>query len=692
MKAITVKGILLVTAFVTVLSCCNHSDKTELSDLVNPLVGTMSKPLLSTGNTYPAIALPWGTHFWTPQTGRTGDGWSYVYTDEKIRGFKQTHQASPWMGDYGYFSLMPVTTGPIADEDARASWFSHKAETAKPYYYSVYLADHDSFVEIAPTERAAVFRITYPEREMSYMVIDGEGLEIAGNTVRGYSTANSGGVAANFHNWFVIQCDTPYAFSEVADGHAILGFPTKRGQKVGFKVASSFIDFAQAEVNLSELGDGDFDRIAAKGKARWNDILGRILVRGGTYEQRRTFYSCLYRSTLFPRDFSEITADGRRVHYSPHDGQVHDGYLFTDTGLWDTFRSLFALLYLVYPDQAEKIIEGYVNHYRESGMLPEWSSPGHRDCMIGNNSASMVAEAYFKGIPGDYETLYEALEHDAHAYTEGSASGRKGWQYYDSLGYIPCDAGIRESASSTLEYAYDDWCIAQLGKALGKDVSTYEKASGNWRNVFRKDYGLMSGRCADGSFPADFNPFKWGGDFTEGNAWHYTWSVFHDIPGLMEMMGGPEAFEAKLDSVFSLPPIFDDSYYGFTIHEIREMQIMNMGNYAHGNQPIQHMIYLYNWCGTRDKTIAHVRDVMDRLYSPAPDGYCGDEDNGQTSAWYVFSALGFYPVCPASAQYAVGAPLFDKAVITRPDGHRIVLTPGSRLLNKNFISHKELVH
>ena len=690
------KRVLPVLTLLSILfvSSCTSEPATQSDpvDYVSTLVGTQSKHSLSTGNTYPAVAMPWGTHFWTPQTGRMGDGWAYVYTEDKIRGFKQTHQPSPWMNDYGCFSIMPSSV-PDPDEDARASWFSHKAETATPYFYSVYLADHDTFVEFAPTERAASFRVTYPQRELSYLVIDAyEGVtEVEGDRITGFVRNNHGGVASNFANYFVIESSVGFSYVKCDSGrYAVVGFPTERGQKVTFKVASSFISPEQALVNLQELGDGDVDRIAADGRERWNDVLGRIAVEGSDTDHLRVFYSCLYRSVLFPRDFSEITADGRRVHYSPHDGQVHDGYLFTDTGLWDTFRSLFSLLYLVYPDQAEKVIEGYVNHYRESGMLPEWSSPGHRDCMVGNNSASIVAEAYFKGIPGDYETLWEALDHDAHAYVEGSASGRKGWEWYDTLGYVPCDVGINESAARTLEYAYDDWCIAQLGRALGKDVSAYEKAAGNWRKLYREDFGLMGGRRADGTFPEEFSPYKWGGDFTEGNAWHYTWSVFHDIPGLIEAMGGPEKFEATLDRVFEVPPVFDDSYYGFTIHEIREMQIMNMGNYAHGNQPVQHMIYLYNWCGAQDKTRSRVREVMDKFYTAAPDGYCGDEDNGQTSAWYVFSALGFYPVCPASCEYAVGAPLFDKLTISRPGLKEITLTKNSKLFSRPTFLHSEL--
>ena len=345
----------------------------------------------------------------------------------------------------------------------------------------------------------------------------------------------------------------------------------------------------------------------------------------------------------------------------------------TDTGFWDTFRSLFPLMNLVYPDQSVKVQEGLVNAYLESGFLPEWASPGHRGCMVGNNSASVVADAYVNGIRGyDAEKLWEAVISDAHkVHPEVSSTGRLGWEYYDSLGYVPCNVGIKENAARTLEYAYNDWCIYMFGKALGKpesELEPYRKAALNYRNLYDSENRLMVGRNEDGSFARPFSPLKWGGDFTEGNSLHYTWSVFHDPQGLIDLMGGDGPFSEMMDSVFNIPPHFDDSYYGFPIHEIREMQVMNMGNYAHGNQPIQHFIYLYNWCGQPWKAQARIREVMDKFYTAAPDGYCGDEDNGQTSAWYVFSAMGFYPVCPASGEFAVGTPLFKHVKVNMPSG------------------------
>ncbi len=671
-------------------SSSSNEEKCSPADYVSTLVGTQSKHLFSNGNTYPAVARPWGMNFWTPATGKMGDGWAYTYDADKIRGFKQTHQPSPWMNDYGQFVIMPVTTGPNFDQDARASWFSHKSETAKPYYYSVYLADHDVFAEMTTTDRAAKFRFTYPEKEMSYLVVDafdnGSYAKVipSENKIVGYTTKNTGGVPENFKNWFVVISDTPFEYEEnvnVDQDHAgaIVGFKTQKGQQVNLKVASSFISLEQAELNLGELGDGDFDRLVAESKDQWNKTLGRIEVEDNDIDRLRTFYSCLYRSVLFPRNFSEIDANGNIVHYSPYNGEVLPGYMFTDTGFWDTFRCLFPLLNLVYPEMNEKMQEGLVNTYKESGFLPEWASPGHRACMIGNNSASVVADAYIKGIHGyDIETLWEAVKHGANSvHPEISATGRAGWEEYNRLGYVPCDIGIKESAARTLEYAYDDWCIWTLGKALGKpdeEINVYKEHAQNYRNLYLKETSLMCGRKADGEFNLPFNPYKWGGDFTEGNSLQYTWSVFHDPAGLMALMGGEDAFNANLDNIFNVPPIFDDSYYGFTIHEIREMQVMNMGNYAHGNQPIQHMLYLYDWGGQPWKAQMRIREVMDKLYMATPDGYCGDEDNGQTSAWYVFSALGFYPVCPGTNQYALGAPLFKKATIHLANGKSTVIS------------------
>ena len=704
----------------------------EPAELVNPLMGTASKPSLSNGNTYPAVGMPWGMNLWTPQTGTMGNGWIYTYDADKIRGLKQTHQPSPWMNDYGQFSLMAVTGSKKFNQDDRASWFSHKSETSKPYYYSVYLADADVTAELTPTERAAQFRFTFPASDSSFIVIDafdkGSYVRVipAERKVIGYSTRYSRGKLPNFRNYFVITFDKPFASADTWHGKtlakdtlemkaehagAILGFRTKAGEKVHARVASSFISFEQAELNLNrELGADPFDVTRQKARDAWNEKLGRIRVEGGTEDQMRTFYSCLYRTLFFPNKLYEIDEQNRIVHYSPYNGKILPGYMFGGTGFWDTFRALYPFLNLVYPSINREMQEGLINDYKEGGWLPEWSSPGYANIMIGNNSASVVADAYIKGLRGyDINTLYEALLHGANNEGPMTAVGRAGVKYYNELGYVPYDAGINENAARTLEYAYDDFAIYQLAKALKRpqaEIDLYAQRSQNYRNLFDPSTGLMRGKNKDGSFQSPFNPFKWGDAFTEGNSWHYSWSVFHDVEGLIGLMGGKEKFTTKLDSVFTLPPVFDESYYGSVIHEIREMQIAGMGQYAHGNQPIQHMIYLYNYAGKPWKAQYWVRETLNRLYRATPDGYCGDEDNGQTSAWYVFSALGFYPVTPATDQYVVGAPLFKKATVLLENGRSIVINApqnsdenryigsakfNGKTLTRNWLNHFDLL-
>jgi predicted alpha-1,2-mannosidase len=541
----------------------------------------------------------------------------------------------------------------------------------------------------------------------------------------GYCRNNHGGVPDNFHNYFVMVFDRAFESIDTWNGDvlekgsleqagdhvgALIRFKTDRKETIHVRVASSFISHDQAMLNLeSETGGKDFDQVKEECKTEWSNQLGRIMIEGGTDDQTRTFYSCLYRMLLFPREFYEINKNNEIVHYSPYNGEISAGYMYTDNGFWDTFRAMFPFLTLMYPDVNSRIMKGLVNAFKESGWLPEWVSPGHRDCMIGSNSASIITDSYLKGIRDyDIETLYDAIIKNTKGPGPVSSVGRTGADYYNKLGYIPYDVGINENVARTLEYAYADFCISRLAKEMGRpeeETNLYAQRALNYKNVFDPGRKLMRGRNQNGTFQSPFSPFKWGDAFTEGNSWHYTWSVFQDIAGLIDLMGGKEYFIEKLDSVFTVPPIFDYSYYGVVIHEIREMQIMNMGNYAHGNQPVQHMIYLYNYAGQPWKTQYHVRDVMDKLYNYAPDGYCGDEDNGQTSAWYVFSALGFYPVTPGTDEYVFGSPLFKKMTLTFENGkkmiieapansHRNIYIHGVQLngksIEKNYISHEEL--
>lgn len=701
-------------------------------ELVNPLMGTDSKYSLSNGNTYPAIARPWGMNFWMPQTGNMGDGWAYQYSANKILGFKQTHQPSPWINDYGQFSILPISNKISFTENERASWFSHKAEIAKPYLYNVYLADYNIDVSITATERSSVFKIQYAQSDSSGIIIDAfdKGSFVKyfpeENKVIGYTTKNSGGVPSNFKNYFVIYFSKKIEFFklwnskeyitkvyEINTNHAgiFVGFKTKNKEKIEIKISSSFISFEQAEINLKrEVGNKNFEAVLKESKNIWNKELSKIKVEGGNNDQEKTFYSCLYRVLLFPRKFYEFDVNNKIVHYSPYNGEVLFGYMFTDNGFWDTFRAVFPFFNLMYPSLVSQIMQGLENTYKESGWLPEWASPGHRDCMIGSNSASIISDAYLKGVRNfDIDLLYEALIKNSNYEGPLSSVGRKGIDFYNKLGYIPYDKGINENVARTLEYAFADFNLYRLSKSLNKpkiDVERFKKQMMNYRNVFDTEHKLMRGKNADGIFQNPFNPFKWGDAFTEGNSWHYSWSVFQDIEGLKKVMGGDAYFIGMLDSVFTMPPIFDESYYGQTIHEIREMQIINMGQYAHGNQPIQHMPYLYNYTSQPWKSQWHVRNIMDKLYKPTPDGYCGDEDNGQTSAWYVFSAMGFYPVTPGSNQYVIGSPLFKKISLQLESGKQIKfevennnaeniyiqnITFNHKSYSNNFLQHFDLI-
>jgi predicted alpha-1,2-mannosidase len=704
----------------------------SLIELANPLQGTDSTGGFSHGNTYPAIALPFPMNAWAPYTQPAKDSFFYQYRQDKIRGIRQTHQPSPWIGDYANFSLMPVSGKLVVTEDERASSFRHEAETANPGYYSVHLDTWKTTAEVTPTERGASFRFTFDQPGDSFVVLDAfannSSVEIipAGNKIVGICRNNNGSVPANFANHFVIVFDRPFAAygtwtpdaihegqAKLADNHvgAYLKFDTSGGKSVSCKVASSYISPEQAQLTLDrEIGKADFEAVRKQAAAKWNETFARIKVEGGTLEQQRTFYSAFYRSVIFPHRFFEINAENKPVYYSPYDGKLHEGYLYTDTGYWDTFRASHPIYNLLFPEISGQIMQGILNAYDQSGWLPSWSSPGHRDCMIGNHAFSLLADAWVKGIRNfDGEKALAAMIHDANTQSPDNckAIGRDGAEYYKKLGYVPYP-NFKEATAKTLEFAYNDFCAAVMAKSLGRvaESEAFAKSAMNYKNVLDEKIGFVRGRKEDGAWCDNFDPTEWGGPFTEGNSWHWTWSVFHDVPGLVKLLGGDKAFGERLDGVFYTPPDVKVGTYGGMIHEMTEMVSANMGQYAHGNQPIQHMIYLYNHIGQPWKTQARAREVMARLYQSTPDGFCGDEDTGQMSAWYVFSAMGFYPMCPGTTEYLIGSPLFDKATITLPDGKKFVINTknngpqrpyiGDGFLNgksfdRTYIKHEEIV-
>ena len=715
------------------VSCIGNTDYTSF---VDTRIGTESCFVMSYGNTYPATGRPFGMHLWSPQTGENLDGWKYTFQAEEIRGFSQSHQCSPWTRDYAMVSLFPEsgTLEPLAQK--RGARFSHDDETAMPHYYSVTFSNGLK-TEMAPTERCCHFRFDFPVEERSFVVVDLSSfpakmsIDPESRTVKGYDKI--------YHNWFEIRFDHPFVsfgvwedpnpikftkyttpsilerafgkkgetlpaiISENADsldsmnGGIYLEF--EPGATVQAQIASSYIDAGQAARNLdTELGkNSTFNATRRKGAQEWNELLGRIAVKGGTEEQRRTFYSCLYHSCLFPRDFYEIGENGDPLYFNTLDRETHRGYRYNDIGYWDAFRSQFPLFNLLFSERESRYVEYMLDIYREKGYLPSW--PFYRDSfgMIGNHAISILADAWAKGIRSfNPEKALEAYcrvigTNVSMGREHATSYGRPGGTAYETLGYVPFpeqDYGT----SMTLEYAYDDWCAWSLAKATGNEemAARFAKTMYNYRNVFDAESEFMRGRGSDGQWTPDFRPTAWGGPFIEGNAFHYNWSVFHDIQGLIDLYGSDEEFCHHIDMVFDFPGIIDLGFYDDVYNEMVEMVAAGLGQYEHGNQPVQHLAYLYSYAGQPWKTQSRVRQIMDKVYNPGPKGYPGDEDQGSMSSWYVMSALGFYPVTPGTSQYVIGSPLFDKAVISLENGNVFTVATMNNSQKNVFIQYATL--
>ncbi|WP_431217973.1 GH92 family glycosyl hydrolase [Puia sp. P3] len=652
----------------------------DLVHYANTLQGTASDFGLSYGNTYPTTALPFAMNAWSPQTGPNGEGWKYQYSAPTIRGFGQTHQCSPWVSDYAVFSLMPVTGRLVTDQNARATGFHHSRETGNPDYYTVTLDDSIK-VEMTPTERGAHMRFSYPRGADGWLVLDGYirnhsmNIDSAHRRVAGW-VDNARWAPQGFRNYFVMEFDQPFAGAGVWDGGAWLRFPG--GCVVQVKIASSYISPEQASLTLDrELGGfAGFDQTRSEAHRVWNELFNRVLVEGGTEEQRATFYSCLFRANLFSHQFFEYGRDGKPYYYSPYDGKIHDGYMYTDNGFWDTFRSQFPLNTILHPTMEGRYMQALLAAQQQCGWLPAWSFPSETGGMLGNHAISLLTDAWVKGIRTfSPDSALKAYLHEAtNKGPWGGANGRQGWKDYYELGYVSYPAS-QGSTAQTLEYAYDDFCGYQLATATGRPfyAGVFGKQMYNYRNVYDSATGFMRGRGADGRWTSNFDPLDWGGPYTEGNAWHYTWSVFQDVQGLINIMGGEKKFVMKMDSVFTVPSTIKVGTYGTVIHEMKEMQLANMGQYAHGNQPIQHMIYLYDYARQPWKAQQHVRDVMERLYNAGEKGFPGDEDQGGMSSWYVLSALGIYSVTPGTDQWVIGSPVFPKVTISLDNGRRFTI-------------------
>lgn len=714
--------------FIPLLVCAQEDN---LVDYVNTLQGTFSTPDLSYGNTYPTVAMPYPVHSFSAQTGKNGDGWKYQYQAKTIRGFQQVHQCSPWVNDYSVFSLMPVIGKLTVNEDDRASSFDHKNEIAKPYYYSVQF-DNGIKTEISPVERGAQMRFTFPKGEKAFLVLDGytkqssvkidpKGLKISGWVHNGLL------IPKDFKGYFEIVFDKPFksfgtwenksntinkdSITAEGDGKgAYVEF--QEGTTVQVKITSSYISPDQAHLTmqqeLAKHRNLEFTKKAAK--AAWNKLFNRVLVEGSSEEDKATFYSCLFRANLFSHKFYEIKENGDSYYYSPYDAKIHDGYMYTDNGFWDTFRSQFPLTNILHPTMQGRYMQSLLDAQKQDGFLPTWSCPGMSGIMIGNHAISLLTDAWVKGVKGfDAEEALEAYYHEiTNKGPWGGSSGREDHAKWFELGYIPYP-DVGESAAKTLEYSYDDFCGYQLAKAVGNIhyMDVFGSQMYNYKNIYDPSVGFMRGKLENGAWKPDFSPLAWGDPFTEANSWQYSWSVFHDVSGMVKLMGGEEKFIKKLDTFFNMASTIEVGSYGHMIHEMKEMELANMGQYAHGNQPVLHVPYLYNYVSQPWKTQSRVRKIMSQLYNATPKGYPGDEDQGGMSSWYVLSALGIYSVTPGTDQYVVGSPVFEKSTITTEDGKKFTIeaennsdeniyiqsaTLNGKEYDKNYITYSDIMN
>jgi predicted alpha-1,2-mannosidase len=655
----------------------------DLAGLVNILQGTDSNHYFSRGNTLPIAALPFGMAHWTLQS-RSGSAWMFQPADRRIQGFRCTHQLSPWLSDYGHAVFMPFSGDAKPEPDARSSSYRPEEAALAPHSLRLKLLRYEADVELVPTERCCILTAKFADASARGLMIEipGKGGAIEPDAskriLRFESRANDGGVPENFATYYIVQFADAWDSLDVRDVHgsrvAVVRF-NGASNSVEARIATSFISFDQAQRNLSlEFAERSSAELRASAVQRWNEHLGRIEIDGATDEQRRTFYSCLYRALLFPRTFHEIDVQGNPHHYSAFNGKVEPGVMYADHGYWDVYRAWYPLMSLVYPERLGEILQAWVNAYREGGWMPQFPAPGYRACMSGSLIDSLFADAVMKDVPGfDREAAYEGLR--KHATQPGNPSkgyGRQGIEHYLKQNYLPADH-VEQSVAETADAAYGDFCIAQIAAKLGKqqDAAMFLKRAENWRNIFDPGTRFFRGRNEDGSWLAPFDPFTWGSPYEEGAAWQHRWNVPHDVPGLIAAMGGDKAFVAELEKMLTLPPTFHAGVYGQEIHEMSEMAALPFGQYMHNNQPVHHVLYLFAAAGRADRTQFWVRRVLNEAYSPA--NFSGDEDTGSMAAWYILSALGFYPVCPGKPEYTLGSPLFPHAAIHLRNGRTLVI-------------------
>ncbi|MGI4757322.1 MAG: GH92 family glycosyl hydrolase, partial [Janthinobacterium lividum] len=630
-------------------------------------------------------AMPFGMAHWTLQS-RANTPWMFQPNERRFQGFRSTHQLSPWLGDYGHATFMPVCGVVNPEASARSSSFRPEEAKLSPNSMQVEILRYGIDAELIPTERGALITARFRKSEAPGFLFDVPGDHVpemrqdaARRTLSFTSSDNRGGVPAGFATYYVLQFAEAwkgFELRKLKDGHHV-GIVTldPAAKSLEVRVATSFISFEQADHNLQvELGTKTPAALRDEGRAVWNKHLKRIEIGGATPVQARTFYSCLYRTLLFPRMWHEPAADGSMHHRSAFNGKIVPGVMYADHGYWDVYRAWYPMMTILFPERLADILQSWVNAYKEGGWLPQFPCPGYRACMTGSLIDSVFGDAAAKGIKGfDLAAAYEGLK--KHATQPGNPDagwGRRGVTEYMKYGYAPYGV-VEQSAAETVDQAYGDFCIAQVAKAVGKtdDADMFMKRSESWKHIFDTKTGFIRGKKVDGTFIEPFDPITWGDPYVEGAAWQHRFDAPHDVEGLFAMLGGKEKAVAALEEMITMAPDFNVGSYKQEIHEMSEMAAVHFGQYAHSNQPVHHILYLFTAAGRPDRTRFWTRRVMNELYSP--DQFAGDEDTGSMAAWYVLSALGFYPLCPGKAEYTLSGALFPKATVHLPGGKELVV-------------------
>lgn len=676
-------------------------------DKVNIKQGTRSKRRFSSGNTLPLTALPHSMVAFVPQTNGADERWFYNPDDRSFEGIRLTHQPSPWMGDFSFFSFMPQAEQVFVNRDKRWSGIRPEDTILRPDYMKVKLLRYGATVELAPTQTGATIRLHFdtnikvprfainPTEYLGSVEIDKNG-----KCVYGYTTSNIER-SKTIKYYYVFEFDCDISDPNVTDCDNCFNGKNYVGKGAGANVAlskkdviihlaTSFISLKQARLNLERERKNSFEEAVHIANDERENILSRIEVHGKE-EDEKTFYSCMYRAFLYPTKFYEINEGGVPLHIDVESGEVKQGIMYTNNGFWDTYRTVYPLYSLIARNTFKEICKGWLNFYDDTGYLPRWTSMNEVGTMPGTLIEAVFAEATCKNIldADDKKRALEAMLKNAEVQANNKRQGRKCVEEYKTLGYIPYDK-CKESVNETLDCAYGDYCISVVAENLGETevAKKYLERSKNYKNLFDKNVGFMRAKNSNGEFRKSFDEYKWGEDYTEASAWQTSLSVQHDTEGLTALYGGRNGFLNYLDNLFSAEPFYDVGGYGEEIHEMTEMGAVDYGQCAISNQPSMHIPYLYAKVGKKEKSVEIIKSLL-KSFSSREDGFPGDDDNGTMAAWFIFTSLGFYPICPGKNEYVVTKPIFDQAILHSDNGDIDLI---EQIKSKTEITNEDLMN